>query len=126
VYNFRTIPVVHSRMPLWEGDATKDGGIPHGRAEEDTEQVRLMGADMGEMTFPDDENKMSAHDLGIHLPPPSFWPIVLASGISLTFIGLIFRTMDGPLHWLWLLTIVGLGITTLSIFKFAFEPGHEH
>ncbi|HEX8320922.1 cytochrome c oxidase subunit I [Longimicrobium sp.] len=126
VYNFRTIPVVHSRMPLWEGDPTKDGGIPHGRAEEDTEQVRLMGADMGEMTYPDDENKMSAHDLGIHLPPPSFWPIVLASGISLTFIGLIFRTMDGPLHWLWLLTVVGLAVTALSIFKFAFEPGHEH
>ncbi|HEY0021601.1 MAG TPA: cytochrome c oxidase subunit I [Longimicrobium sp.] len=126
VYNFRTIPVVHSRMPLWEGDPTKDGGIPHGRAEEDTEQVRLMGADMGEMTYPDDENKMSAHDLGIHLPPPSFWPIVLASGISLTFMGLIFRSMDGPLHWLWLLTVVGVALTTLSIFKFAFEPGHEH
>jgi len=126
VYNFRTIPVVHSRMPLWEGDPTKDGGIPHGRAEEDTEQVRLMGADMGEMTYPDDENKMSAHDLGIHLPPPSYWPIVLASGISLTFMGLIFRSMDGPLHWLWLLTVVGVAVTTLSIFKFAFEPGHEH
>jgi cytochrome c oxidase subunit 1 len=126
VYNFRTIPVVHSRMPLWEGDPTKDGGIPHGRAEEDTERVRLMGADMGEVTYPDDENKMSAHDLGIHLPPPSFWPIVLAAGISLTFMGLIFRSMDGPLHWLWLLTVVGVGITTLAIFKFAFEPGHEH
>jgi cytochrome c oxidase subunit 1 len=126
VYNFRTIPVVHSRMPLWEGDPTKDGGIPHGRAEEDTEQVRLMGADLGQMTYPDDENKMSAHDLGIHLPPPSFWPIVLASGISMTFMGLIFRSFDGPLHWLWLLTVVGVALTALSIFKFAFEPGHEH
>ncbi|MBW3654694.1 MAG: cytochrome c oxidase subunit I [Gemmatimonadetes bacterium] len=126
VYNFRTIPVVHSRMPLWEGDETKEGGIPHGRAEEDTEQVHLMGAKVGEVTYPDEESKMSAHDLGIHLPPPSFWPIVLAAGISLTFIGLIFRTMDGPLHWLWLLTVVGVGVTTLAIFKFAFEPGHEH
>lgn len=126
VYNFRTIPVVHSRMPLWEGDPTKDGDIPHGKVEEDTNQVRLMGADVGEVTYPDDENKMSAHDLGIHLPPPSFWPIVLAAGISLTFMGLIFRTMDGPLHWLWLLTVVGLAVTAVSIFKFAFEPGHEH
>ncbi|HEY7769526.1 cytochrome c oxidase subunit I [Longimicrobium sp.] len=126
VYNFRTIPVVHSRMPLWEGDPAKDGDIPHGRAEEDTEQVRLMGADLGQVTYPDDENKMSAHDLGIHLPPPSFWPIVLASGISLTFMGLIFRSMDGALHWLWLLTVAGVALTALSIFKFAFEPGHEH
>jgi len=126
VYNFRTIPVVHSRMPLWEGDPTKDGGIPHGRAEEDTQHVKVMGADLGDMTYPDDENKMSAHDLGIHLPPPSFWPIVLAAGISLTFMGLIFRSMDGPLHWLWLLTVVGVAVTTLSIFKFAFEPGHDH
>ena len=126
VYNFRHIPVVHSRMPLWEGDPTKDGGIPHGRAEEDTQHVKVMGTDLGDMTYPDDENKMSAHDLGIHLPPPSFWPIVLAAGISLTLMGLIFRTMDGPLHWLWLLTVVGVGVTTLAIFKFAFEPGHEH
>ncbi|MDQ3388066.1 MAG: cytochrome c oxidase subunit I, partial [Gemmatimonadota bacterium] len=33
-YNFREVPVVRSRMPLWEGDPTKEAGIPHGRNEE--------------------------------------------------------------------------------------------
>jgi hypothetical protein len=52
---------------------------------------------VGEVRDVQDENKMSAHDLGIHLPPPSFWPIVLAAGITLIFVGLIFRRVDGPL-----------------------------
>ena len=71
-----------------------------------------------------DENKMSAHDLGIHLPPPSFWPIILAAGISSIFIGLIFRQVTGPLHNAWYLMFVGVVTTMLSIYAWAFEPGH--
>jgi cytochrome c oxidase subunit 1 len=124
VYNFREIPVVHSRMPLWEGDPTKEPGIPHGRVEEETEQVTLGGTKIAEMRDPDDENLMSSHDLGIHLPPPSFWPIVLAFSITLVFVGLIFRQVDGALHNLWWLTVVGIVLTTVSIYSWAFEPGH--
>ncbi|HYH78779.1 MAG TPA: cytochrome c oxidase subunit I [Longimicrobium sp.] len=124
VYNFREIPVVHSRMPLWEGDPTKAAGIPHGRAEEETEQVTLGGAALAEVGDVHDENKMSAHDLGIHLPPPSFWPIVLAFGITLIFVGLIFRQLTGAMHSLWYLMIAGVAITVLSIYAWAFEPGH--
>jgi cytochrome c oxidase subunit 1 len=29
----------------------------------------------------------------IHLPPPSFWPIVLAFGVTLIAIGIIFGTL---------------------------------
>src|SRR5690606_37942240 len=86
-YNFREIPVVHSRMPLWEGDPTLEEGIPHGRRDEDTDSVKLAGVEIGELPYPDDESKMSAHDLGIHLPPPSFWPIVLAFAITVFFGG---------------------------------------
>ncbi|MDQ3388067.1 MAG: hypothetical protein M3483_01055, partial [Gemmatimonadota bacterium] len=73
---------------------------------------------------PDSENKMSAHDLGIHLPPPSFWPVVLAAGITLTFAGLIFRQVDGVLHNLWYTSILGIAVTIVSIYAWAFEPGH--
>jgi cytochrome c oxidase subunit I len=124
VYNFREIPVVHSRMPLWEGDPTKEPGIPHGRLEEETEHVTIAGTEIAQMRDPDDENKMSAHDLGIHLPPPSFWPVVLGLGITLVFVGLIFRQVTGPLHNLWVLTIVGVVTTIVSIYAWAFEPGH--
>jgi cytochrome c oxidase subunit 1 len=127
VYNFREIPVVHSRMPLWESDRTLSAGIPHGRAEEDTQDVTLAGAHVADMPEPldDTENKMSAHDLGIHMPPPSFWPIVLAFGILLFFGAMIFRHVES-MHSLWYLTHVGGVIILVSVFAWAFEPGYEH
>lgn len=126
VYNFRTIPTVHSRLPLWEGDSDKVG-IPHGRAEEDTEQVTMGGTKVAELIDPDDENKMSAHDLGIHLPPPSYWPIVLAIAISMTFGGLIFRSLppESFAYNLWWSAVAGVLLTTYAIYKWAFEPGHS-
>ena len=126
VYNFREVPVVHSRLPLWEGDPTKEPGIPHGRLEEETEQVTIAGTQVGTVHDPaSDENKMSAHDLGIHLPPPSYWPIVLAFGITVIFVGLMFRQVPDPLRTLWLvLTPGGVLLTIVSIYAWAFEPGH--
>ena len=127
VYNFAKIPVVHSRMPLWEGDATKAGGIPHGRVEEETEQVTLLGTKVGEVRDPEtDVNRMSAHDLGIHLPPPSFWPIITAAAISSIFIGLMFRNVEGWAHNLWWLTVLGVVALFASVYAWAFEPGHSH
>jgi cytochrome c oxidase subunit 1 len=117
VYNFAEVPVVHSRMPLWEGDATKEAGIPHGRQAEDTETVTLAGMEVGEIEYPDDRNKMSAHDLGIHLPPPSYWPIILAFGITLFFGGFI-------IHWA--VALVGAAVVFASVYGFALEPGHSH
>jgi hypothetical protein len=65
------IPVVNSRMPLWEGIPSwmrHSARSPRGghRADHDRrpEVATLENAD--------EESKMSAHDLGIHLPPPSF------------------------------------------------------
>jgi cytochrome c oxidase subunit 1 len=126
-YNFATIPVVHSRMPLWEGDAGREGGIPHGRVEEETEQVTLLGTKVGEVRDPEsDVNRMSAHDLGIHLPPPSYWPIVTAAMISAIFIGLMFRNVEGVFHNLWWMTVAGVIGLVISIYAWAFEPGHSH
>ncbi|HEX2095453.1 MAG TPA: cytochrome c oxidase subunit I [Longimicrobiaceae bacterium] len=125
VYNFREIPVVRSRMPLWEGDPARDGGIPHGRVEEETEQVTIAGTKIGEIHDPEEgENKMSTHDHGIHLPPPSYWPIVTAFGILLVFGALIFRNAEGALYNLWYLSLMGVGIVVVGIYSWAFEPGH--
>ena len=127
VYNFAVIPQVHSRMPLWENDPTKAAGIPHGRVDEETEQVTLGGSKVASVPDPtDDKNRMSSHDMGIHLPPPSYWPIILAIGISLTFGSLMFRQMpaDSFSHNLWYLSIAGVLLTAFSIYNWAFEPGH--
>src|SRR5690606_4097534 len=115
-YNFAEVPVVRSRMPLWESDPVLSEGIPHGRHDEETDTVTLGGQDVAVMEYPDDESKMSAHDLGIHLPPPSFYPILLAFAITLFFGGFM-------IHW-WI-SAVGLFALALTIFAMAFEPGHE-
>src|SRR5690606_31974222 len=86
-YNFREIPVVRSRMPLWEADPVLEEGIPRGRREEDTSTLTLAGAEVGEQEWLDDESKMSAHDLGIHLPPPSFYPFMMAIALTIFFGG---------------------------------------
>jgi cytochrome c oxidase subunit I len=115
-HNFREIPVVHSRMPLWEGDPTLDRGIPHGAREEDTEQITLAGRTIATQEIAEEESKMSAHDLGIHLPPPSFWPVVLAFAITLFFGGWM-------VHWT--VALAGALLVFASAFAFAFEPGHS-
>src|SRR5690606_11761661 len=115
-YNFAEIPVVRSRMPLWEDDPVLKAGIPHGRHQEDTGAVTLAGQDVSELEYPDDESKMSAHDLGIHLPPPSIYPIVLALCITIFFSGFM-------IHWG--VAVAAAFATALTIFAMAFEPGHS-
>lgn len=115
-YNFREIPMVRSRMPLWETDPVLSGGVPHGRHEEDTAHFKIAGKEVGEQEWADDESKMSAHDLGIHLPPPSSLPILLAFSISVFFGGFM-------LHWG--ISLAGGIAIFLVAYAFAFEPGHS-
>jgi cytochrome c oxidase subunit I len=115
-HNFREIPVVRSRMPLWEGDPSLDAGIPHGRREEDTERITIAGQEIATLENAAEESKMSAHDLGIHLPPPSVLPFILAFAITLFFAGWL-------IHWA-VPIVAGLMILGTA-FAFAFEPGHS-
>ncbi|MGB1504587.1 MAG: cytochrome c oxidase subunit I [Acidimicrobiales bacterium] len=60
---------------------------------------------------------------GVHLPSPSFWPLVLAIGLPLIGYGIIFN--------LWLCVVGGL-LTGGAIYAWVFEPvddpdaGHDH
>ena len=60
VYNFASIPTVHSVHPLWEADAT--------------DLIRDVNRTRGP----------------IHMPPNSFWPAVAALGVVLLMSGMIF------------------------------------
>jgi cytochrome c oxidase subunit 1 len=116
-YNFLEVPVVRSRMPLWESDPALNAGIPHGRHAEDTISATFAGTKVAEMTDPDDmDSKMSAHDLGIHLPPPSLLPFLLALSIATFFGGFI-------IHW-GISAVAALCVLGLA-YAFAFEPGHS-
>ena len=52
----------------------------------------------------------------IHMPPNSFWPIILALGFTLTIGGL-------ALHWS--LSIVGILIVLVAAIGWVIEPVHD-
>ncbi len=71
VYNFAQIPVVDGRYPAW--DAKRGGGH--------------TGA-VAAATAHGDEDE---DEPDIHMPNPSYWPIVLAAGMVIMACGLIFH-----------------------------------
>jgi cytochrome c oxidase subunit 1 len=85
-YNFPVLPEVRSREPLWD----------------DTEREEVEAMTMAE---PEQEPEM---------PSPSFWPFVLAFGITLTWV----LVMTG----IWWMPFIGLGVTAYAIFSWAFQP----
>ena len=66
-FNFAEIPAVQDAIALWEPSASNGGPLP--------EPPRVSGA-------------------GIHLPDPSYWPLVTAVGV----LGVIFSVADSLRH----------------------------
>jgi cytochrome c oxidase subunit 1 len=91
VYNFATIPTVHGRDELWlqkHGDG--HGGAPTPRPAPAT-----------------------AKDIAaIHMPPPSYWPILLAIALTVMLSGLLISYYQ---------VIIGGLLTLYCMFKFALE-----
>jgi cytochrome c oxidase subunit 1 len=86
-FNFPETPTVHSRDPLWEAKRERGGPLP--------EPARVSGE-------------------GIHLPNPSYWPLVTAVGVLVVFTGFI---VGFPY-----VNLVGAVILFIGIFRWAFEP----
>ena len=86
-FNFAEVPVVHSRDPLWEMKRERGGPLP--------EPARVSGK-------------------GIHMPNPSYWPLVTAVGVLVTLSGFI---LGFPY-----VNLIGAAILLTGIFKWAFEP----
>ena len=88
VYNFAEIPVVSARDEFWarkyEGVAARESAAAH-------------------------EN---SGERGIHLPGNSYFPILMAAGITIFSLGLLYHAA---------VTFTGLAITVLSLFGWAFE-----
>jgi cytochrome c oxidase subunit I len=89
-FNFAEIPVVHGRDPLWETKRERGGTLP--------EPARVSGR-------------------GIHMPNPSYWPVVSAIGVLAVLMSLMFLSHFGPLG-----VVVAAGILFLGVFMWAFEP----
>jgi cytochrome c oxidase subunit 1 len=92
-WNFEKIPVVHSRDPLWELKRERGGPLP--------EPVASNGE-------------------GIHLPNPSYWPLVAAVGVLGLFVGLMLLHRLGP----WGI-VAGVAVLFFGVFNWLFEKGYS-
>ncbi len=91
-FNFAEIPTVHGRDPLWEEKRQRGGSLP--------EPQRVSGA-------------------GIHLPNPSYWPVVAAIGVAAVFIMLMLHHIVGPIG-----IIAAVALLFFGVFRWVFEPAH--
>ncbi len=96
-YNFAQIPTVHDRDPFW---AQKREGV---RA------VPVAGGSEDE------------HD--IHLPQPSYWPIVVSIGMLIAGYGLVYLGDNNPVSIA--IGVVGLFIAMVAVYAWSFEPVND-
>jgi cytochrome c oxidase subunit 1 len=100
-HNFDRIPTVHALDEFFHRkyeDVGEDG-------QHDYKQVRT-----GEQVIENEEANAEAH---IHLPSPSYWPIILSFGLLVICYGVIYST---------LLVAAGAAIAILALFGWALEP----
>jgi cytochrome c oxidase subunit 1 len=127
VYNFKDLPVIEHRDPLW----VEKYGIAHEQEDEDEIQVTFAGATIGSTHAPDETEHdqkarvaESTEDHGVHLPNPSFYPLVAAIGFFMVAFGML---VDNPVF-----DVGALGVPLVSamggvlllggIFGWSFEP----
>ena len=124
VYNFRDIPDVTQRDPLW---AEK-----YGIDESDTElEATLGGATVSTGEVPDEKpEEQRARRSGaddehhIHLPNPSYYPLIAAIGFFLIALGMLVNNPPINIGALPLPMLSALGLVTMlgGIFGWSFEP----
>ena len=100
-HNFDRIPTVHALDEFFHRKYEDVGEDGH----HDYKQVRT-----GEQVIQIEQDNAEAH---IHLPSPSYWPLVLSLGMFVICYGVIYST---------LLLAVGAAIIILALFGWALEP----
>ncbi len=96
-YNFAKVPKVEGRDPYW--------------LQKHPESIH--GAQLQHASAP---AKPDEHPEHIHMPSPSYWPIVVAFGLALAASGFIFNHA---------LIAIGVVITFFGIYRWSFEPASE-
>jgi cytochrome c oxidase subunit 1 len=111
-YNFARIPIVRARDPFWAQkypDAGQGHAVP----------VPIAGGAVGTS----DGGRVEGHGdepaEHIHLPEPSWYPLVAALGLTLTLAGLLVGSPPPPPSWL---SVVGILCLLLGVFGWAMEP----
>jgi cytochrome c oxidase subunit 1 len=131
VYNFKRVPEIHHRDPLW---AEK-----YGVHEDDTEvEVTFAGQEIQDVHVPDDSEAVYRDpdeptlmqtdpyraDHGVHLPNPSVYPLIAALGLFMFAMGMLFSDPSVPIvSWnVSILSLLGLVVILGGVFGWSFEP----
>ncbi|GIU88410.1 MAG: cytochrome c oxidase subunit 1 [Acidimicrobiia bacterium] len=102
-YNFAEIPVVSHRDELWHRKYTED------------DEGRLLRLPAGGAVDTAEGHGGEGH--GIHMPSPSYWPMVLAAGMPVLGYGFVFKN--------WWLVALGVAVLMFGLYAWAVEPPTE-
>jgi cytochrome c oxidase subunit 1 len=105
-HNFDEVPRVNSRRPLWDLKHPEDPDRPMHRLPRRLREADQQILATAATTAPASE---------IHLPLPSFWPIMMAAGLTLIMAGLIVTPISSGF---------GLFIFALAVTGWIIEPVH--
>ncbi|MFM8237104.1 MAG: cytochrome c oxidase subunit I [Actinomycetota bacterium] len=98
-YNFAEVPVVTHRDELWHRKYTED------------DEGRLVRLPSGAAT---EAPEAPADPHGIHLPSPSYWPLIFSLGLPIMGYGFVFKN--------WWLLAGGIVVAMFGLNGWAFEP----
>jgi cytochrome c oxidase subunit 1 len=101
-YNFAEIPRVHSLDEFWHQKYTEDS------------EGRPIPVVAGAAEVATEEHGSGGHD--IHMPSPSFMPLIAALGFPLIALGLIYD---------YAILAAGATVLIVGIYGWAFEPATE-
>jgi cytochrome c oxidase subunit 1 len=103
-HNFDEVPVVEKRDDFWHKKyLTSPEGDP----------VRVFAGGQDAEGFVQQDHVA----LGIHMPDPSYWPVVAAAGLPMMGYGVVYSN--------WLLLGTGALVLLLGLFGWALEPSAE-
>jgi len=100
-YNFLETPTVHSVDEFWHRKYTEDD---NGRLVKVADSAQFI-------------ERLATEDDHIHMPSPSYYPLVAAIGLPIICYGQVYR--------LWAVSIVGLLVMISGFYAWAIEPGTE-
>ncbi|MDO8614557.1 MAG: cytochrome c oxidase subunit I [Dehalococcoidia bacterium] len=101
-YNFAEIPRVHALDDFWHRKYTEDA------------QGRPVPIPAGAALAPEPEHAEGGH--GIHMPSPSYFPLIAAIGFPLIAVGLIYD---------YAILAVGAAVLLVGLYGWALEPATE-
>ena len=112
-YNFAQTPIIEARDDWWHHKYTEDAegrlvALPTGGSDDDSPSATIARANAH-------ETEADGH--GIHLPSPSFYPLVVAAGLP--FLG--YAAVYQDIYYL----IPGLVLLLFGIYAWGLEPGTE-